>query len=410
MTILKTSENFAAAASSGTDWRDTAKNVLEALGSIRTENDGFTLGFLYVTDDLVPELENILSLFRSILGIRHWTGAAGPVICGTGCEYHDAPAISAMIGRFKEDDFRVFPPVNLDSVRVFEPLQPWIERQSPFLALVHGDPETDPDPAHAIPSVASETGAFLAGGLVSARNGGCQIADQIVSGGLSGVLFGGGVRAVTMKAQGCAPLSRPHKITRREENVIRELDGRRALDVLTDDLKAFARACGSESEQEAFPPAGDDRIMVKNALPALPPAGEIHAAFPVTGSDDPKDYMVRPILGIDPDEGAVLVRYAPSAAEMMGFVRRDRDTARIDLSKNLLALRERVIRQEGAFRPKGGIFISCKARAAADDPAKSEAELVQEILGDVPLAGFYADGEISHHRLYGYTSVLILFL
>ena len=30
-------------------------------------------------------------------------------------------------------------------------------------------------------------------------------------------------------------------------------------------------------------------------------------------------------------------------------------------------------------------------------------------LGDVPLAGFYANGEISHNRLYGYTGVLTLF-
>ena len=31
-------------------------------------------------------------------------------------------------------------------------------------------------------------------------------------------------------------------------------------------------------------------------------------------------------------------------------------------------------------------------------------------LGDVPIAGFFCNGEISHNRLYGYTGVLTLFV
>lgn len=105
----------------------------------------------------------------------------------------------------------------------------------------------------------------------------------------------------------------------------------------------------------------------------------------------------------------------PETGRLIGFVRRDPDTARIDLSKNLLALRERVIKNYGAFHPKGAVLISCRARAGEDSAGvrqknRTEAALVQEILGDIPLTGFYADGEISNHRLYGYTSVLILFM
>ena len=32
-----------------------------------------------------------------------------------------------------------------------------------------------------------------------------------------------------------------------------------------------------------------------------------------------------------------------------------------------------------------------------------------ELLGDVPLVGFFAGGEIAHHHLYGYTGVLTVF-
>jgi small ligand-binding sensory domain FIST len=38
-----------------------------------------------------------------------------------------------------------------------------------------------------------------------------------------------------------------------------------------------------------------------------------------------------------------------------------------------------------------------------------ELGLIRDTLGDFPLVGFFANGEISHNRLYGYTGVLTLF-
>jgi small ligand-binding sensory domain FIST len=98
--------------------------------------------------------------------------------------------------------------------------------------------------------------------------------------------------------------------------------------------------------------------------------------------------------------------------DRMMFVRRDADSVYQDLSKSLLALRARVMRDEGEFAPKGALYISCVARAADEmgEQNYSEMELVREIIGDVPLAGFYAGGEINNSRLYGYTGVLTLFL
>jgi small ligand-binding sensory domain FIST len=60
--------------------------------------------------------------------------------------------------------------------------------------------------------------------------------------------------------------------------------------------------------------------------------------------------------------------------------------------------------------PRGALYHSCLGRGRhlfGDDSA--EMRLIRELLGDVPLAGFYANGEISHNRLYGYTGVLTLF-
>ena len=36
--------------------------------------------------------------------------------------------------------------------------------------------------------------------------------------------------------------------------------------------------------------------------------------------------------------------------------------------------------------------------------------MIRDELGDFPLAGLFANGEISNDRLYGYTGVLALFL
>lgn len=37
-------------------------------------------------------------------------------------------------------------------------------------------------------------------------------------------------------------------------------------------------------------------------------------------------------------------------------------------------------------------------------------KLIKDIIGDVPLAGFYASGEAAKGHLYNYTGILTLFL
>jgi small ligand-binding sensory domain FIST len=60
--------------------------------------------------------------------------------------------------------------------------------------------------------------------------------------------------------------------------------------------------------------------------------------------------------------------------------------------------------------PKAGIYVSCVARGAAlFGEAGAETALIREGLGEFPLIGFFANGEISRDRLYGHTGVLTLF-
>ena len=65
----------------------------------------------------------------------------------------------------------------------------------------------------------------------------------------------------------------------------------------------------------------------------------------------------------------------------------------------------------GGKKPKGGLYVSCLARGPNQfDPPDLELTLINKHLGDFPLAGFFANGEISHDRLYAYTGVLTLFI
>jgi len=61
-------------------------------------------------------------------------------------------------------------------------------------------------------------------------------------------------------------------------------------------------------------------------------------------------------------------------------------------------------------QPRGALYFSCLARGEHMFGARgAELELIRRVLGEVPLVGFFCNGEISRDRLYGYTGVLTLF-
>ena len=58
----------------------------------------------------------------------------------------------------------------------------------------------------------------------------------------------------------------------------------------------------------------------------------------------------------------------------------------------------------------GAIYVSCSGRGGPHFGAPgAELQIVRHALGDVPLVGFFAAGEIARNQLYGYTGVLTVF-
>lgn len=401
-----TSANFTSVIATGTDWRDVTRDLLAALPPA---TDPHTIGFLYISDLLVDDAASMLDLIRSVTGIWHWVGACGLGVCGNGVSHIDRPAAALMTGRFDPQDFKIFPASDLTLAPARAALEDWLDGNDAMLTLVHGDPAMDGDPAPVLAELGRLTGGFLAGGQASSRTRHCVIADKVSQGGIGGVVFSSDVMVATTLTQGCTPVGPIHTVTRSEANVVMELDGERAFDVFTTDLKTeiLTRAGEDPARSEITETllADDEGLSgpVKNLF-----TGDIHVALPVTGSDQ-RDYMVRTLLGVDPETGWLAIPQAIEQGQHLMFVHRDPASVEGDLSRALNDLRLRLIREHGQFAPQGAIYISCVSRAngAAEN---AEMALIRTVLGDVPMAGFYANGEISNQRLYGHTGVLILFL
>lgn len=365
---MSTPFKFAHAAAA--NWTDTAEACMAQLGAIPS---AATLGFLYVADAFADELDAILAFFKSATGVPHWTGSVGIGVCATGTEYLEEPAIAVMLGEFDVDDFSVLP--GLHAPRDVEALP-----GGAYFALVHGDPANGRIQELVDSLSAHVSSTFVVGGLTSSRGTTAQISDAVVSGGLSGVLFSERVRLATGLTQGVAPLGPRHRITLARKNVVGSLDHRPALDVMKEDI---------------------GEVLARDLRRA---AGYIFVGLPVRGSDT-GDYLVRNILGVDPQNHLVAVGEQVDTGDELLFCRRDQTTAEDDLLRMLKAIGTQL------HAPiRGGVYYSCLGRGRHMFGAPHrELGLIRDALGDFPLVGFFANGEISHNRLYGYTGVLTLF-
>jgi small ligand-binding sensory domain FIST len=362
-------------------WEDAAEAALRQVGPIPA---GANLGFAYLSDRLAPAAAEILAHLKEATGVREWVGTVGVGVLATGIEYFDEPALAVMLAVLPEGEFKVFsgrsrpPPLGARTSSGAE---------AAHFAIVHGDPHTDDIPELIEDMSAKVASGYLVGGLSSSRQTTFQIANEVLQGGLSGVVLSSAIDVATRLTQGCSPLRQGadrvpirHVVTEGERNIIAALDGRPALDVLTEDLGEVA--------------ARDLRRA----------AQAIHAGLPVTGSDT-GDYLVRNLVGIDPQHKLIAIGGPVERGMPILFCRRDRAAAHADLLRMLDS-----IRADFDAPPKGGLYFSCLGRGEHMFGRRSaELGTVRDRLGEFPLVGFFCNGEISHDRLYGYTGVLTLF-
>lgn len=358
-------------------WSEAARDCLDALQPVPAEA---TLGFVYATDHFADHLADIVEQCKAKTGIAHWVGTVGTAISATGREFLDQPALAMMLAEVPETAFRILPNLSNLNDLLQQPEAFEVGGGPAWFGVVHGDPR-NPLIAELIEHVAerTETG-FLVGGLTSSRGKSEQVADHVVNGGLSGVLFSDDVSVSTRLTQGVSPLGPRHTITACERNIINSLDGRPALDVLREDL-------GENLAQQL------ERI-----------GGYLFVGLP-TRDTDMEDYLVRQLIGVDPKSGLIAVGDYVEQGQPLMFCRRDAASAVQDMQRMLDALKAGL-----AGAPRGAVYYSCLGRGASlFGPDSEELQMISRSLGDIPLVGFFANGEISRNRLYGWTGVLTVF-
>ncbi len=363
-----------------------------------------TLGLLYLTDALAPQAEALLAELQQRWPGVHWAGNVGIGVLASGVEYVDEPALALMLCDLPPASFRLF------SGRQPMPAG-WAHS-----ALVHADPATHDLDDLLIELAGRTDSGYLFGGLTASRSRRLHIADGVFEGGLSGVAFLAhdptdpvpAPRLVSRVTQGCQPLGPTRRVTAADGNLALTLDGQPALALLLDELQVSL-----QQPQQAM-------AALRSTLVGLT---DDHDAALNRGGQFGSDTRVRHLIGIDPARQGIAVAEQLALGQQFAFCRRDVAAARRDLVRICAEIREEI--ESGSPTPVGAgapddsrpaerivgaVYVSCSGRGGPHFGAPSaEALIVQHALGDVPLVGFFAGGEIARHHLYGYTGVLTVF-
>jgi len=402
-------------------WQEAVAQVVGRL-RVQMEDPGYaanpTLGLLYITDAYASAATDILATLSAALPlVTDWSGTVGIGVCATNTEYFDQPGLSVMLLDLSADQYRVFSGVS--------PLGLAFE---PHTALVHAD-GTTPDMESLVLELAQRTDSgFLFGGMSSGRSDQIQFAvagdgtirgqgaaSGVFRGGLSGVAFARGVHVVSRVTQGCKPVAREHVVTAVDGNVLLELDHEPALQVLLSDL-----GVSLDRPQQALEVLHATLVGIADASGAL---------VQQTG-DFGNRVTVRHLIGLDPARAGVAIAQVVKPGMRIAFCQRNLQAARADLVRICAEIRDELeteasvaplaplapahasaAEERGPHRIAGAVYVSCSGRGGPHFGAPhAELQLVRRNLGDVPLVGFFADGEIGNDCVYGYTGVLTVFV
>ncbi len=377
------------------DGQQALQRAIAQLGHDAQAHAGFapSLAFLYFSDHHAAQAEAMVDALRAAWPGVSVAGGVGVGVAASGVEYFDEPGLALMLCDLPRASFTLF------SGRA--PLA----RDDAWAALVHADPATHELPARIGELSERLQSRYLFGGLASSRTRTLTLADGVFEGGLSGVAFSADVARVSRVTQGCQPTAKPHRVTRAERNLVLELDGEAALPLLLREL------------QVDLNDAPRAIAALRRTLVGLTDEGDAALA---RGGQFGADTRVRHLIGVDPNRHAVAIADAVEPGVQLTFCARDVEAARRDLVRICSEVREEaeshvaIAGHESVPAPRriaGAIYVSCTGRGGAHFGAPSaEMQTVRRALGDVPLVGFYAAGEIARHHLYGYTGVLTAFL
>jgi small ligand-binding sensory domain FIST len=239
---------------------------------------------------------------------------------------------------------------------------------------------------------AAYAGVPFAGGLSSGlheeQRSQVYLNGEVYESGLVAVGLTGQVRLDCVISQGCTPIGAPWTVTRAERNFILTIANRPAYHVLVDTFNGLPR---------------EDQVRAQ---------GNLFVGFASTEYREEfhrGDFLVRNLLGADPQNGAIAVGAWPRTGQTIQFHRRDALTATEDMGLCLRQARERL----DVSRIYGGVLTICNGRGQhLFGKPNHDAGLIQEYLGPLPVVGFFGNGELGpvgrRNFLHGYTASLAL--
>jgi small ligand-binding sensory domain FIST len=230
----------------------------------------------------------------------------------------------------------------------------------------------------------------LASGIYSDQATQVYLNGDVFDEGGVAISVGGDVKLSGVISQGCTPIGETWTLTRVEQNLIHQIANRPAYAVLAETVQKLSVADQQKARGNLF-----IGLVVNEYLE------DFHRG----------DFLVRNLIGGDPNSGVLAVAALPRMGQTMQFQRRDAVAANEDMGELLQHAKEKI----GAAPIYGGCLCCCNGRGKNLFGAPNhDAELVQKELGPIGLAGFYGNGEIGpvgdKNYLHGFTASLALFV
>jgi len=351
----------------------------------------------FVSPHFVLEYERVPKLVKKALGARAFIGCSAGGLIGGGQEVERQPAVSITAAVLPGVDTSPFHCDDDDLPDPDDPPDTWEklvkvkQAEEPCFILL-------PDPFSirvdnlvqgldfAFPK------AIKVGGLASGANrpglNALFLNDSTYHSGAVGLSLAGNVLVETVVAQGCRPIGYAMRVTRCKSNFLYELDGEPAVNVLHDLLVGMPK---------------HDQELARNSLFLGVVMDEFKTDF------KPGDFLIRNILGVEPNSGALVVGEVLRNERTVQFHLRDAATSADDLR---LCLKHYC--DAHGQRAAGALLFSCLGRGEhLYGRANHDSECFREYMGETPLGGFFCNGEIGPVGgttfLHGYTSSFGIF-
>ncbi len=388
---VSTALRFASALSRNSDTeaavRDLVDAVREQIGSAP-----FDVAFVFFSAHHAEQARMIATMIHEFLGVKVCLGCSGEGVIAGAQELETAPALTLWVASL--------PNVRLTPLRLS-----FSDSQDQFQMAGWPDPHCEPStfilladpfstPMHDVLSVLAERypNGRAVGGLAGGGHGpgaNCLLLNgNVVEGGLIGVQLCGPVMVRTVISQGCRPIGERYVVTRAERNLLYELGGRSAVERLQSALESLV---------------GPQRQYAHRALHVGIAIDEHRNRF------EQGDFLVRNLIGADPQTGAIAVGDVVQEGQTVQFQLRDAKSASEDFQILLAA-----DRAAHRTKPLGALVFSCCGRGEGlFGKSHHDSGVLQERMGPLPVSGFFAQGEIGpvggKNFLHGYTASVAIF-